>query len=98
MCSRKWLIPASLSDSYREPTLNMIAIVTEGRSASSVETTLAPVGASPGLKEGVRPAQDALDDGLSAEAVAAALYRVRAELDAGGAQGVSPPPPPSPSR
>jgi hypothetical protein len=59
---------------------------------------LAAGAASPALKQGVRRAQDALDDGLSAEAVAAALYQVRAELDAGGAQGVSPPPPPSPSR
>ena len=59
---------------------------------------LAAAAASPGLKQGVRRAQDALDDGLSAEAVAAALYQVRAEFDAGGAQGVSPPPPPSPSR
>jgi hypothetical protein len=51
--------------------------------------------ASPRLKQGLRRAQDALDDGLSAEAVAAALYQVRAELEAGGAQGVSPPPSPS---
>ena len=58
---------------------------------------LASAAASPRLKEGLRRAQDALDDGLSAEAVAAALYQVRAELEAGGAQGVSPPPP-SPSR
>ncbi len=56
---------------------------------------LAGAAASPTLKQGVRRAQDALDDGLSAEAVAAALYRVRGELDAGGAQGVSPPPSPS---
>lgn len=56
---------------------------------------LAAAAGSPTLKEGVRRAQDALDDGLSAEAVAAALYRVRAELEAGGAQGVSPPPSPS---
>ena len=56
---------------------------------------LAAAAASPGLKQGVRRAQDALDDGLSAEAVAAALYRVRAELEAGGPQGVSPPPSPS---
>jgi hypothetical protein len=56
---------------------------------------LAAVAASPTLKQGVRRAQDALDDGLSAEAVAAALYRVRADLEAGGAQGVSPPPSPS---
>ncbi len=57
--------------------------------------SLAAVAASATLKQGVRRAQDALDDGLSAEAVAAALYRVRADLDAGGAQGVSPPPSPS---
>jgi hypothetical protein len=56
---------------------------------------LAAAAASPALKQGVRRAQDALDDGLSAEAVAAALYRVRADLQAGGAQGVSPPPSPS---
>jgi hypothetical protein len=56
---------------------------------------LAAAAASPRLKQGVRKAQDALDDGLSAEAVAAALYQVRAELDAGGGQGVSPPPSPS---
>jgi hypothetical protein len=36
----------------------------------------APGGA---LREGIRRAQDALDDGLSAETVAAALYRVRAD-------------------
>ena len=55
---------------------------------------LASTAPSPTLKQGIRHAQDALDDGLSAEAVAAALYRVRAELEAGGAQL---PPPPSPS-
>jgi hypothetical protein len=59
---------------------------------------LASAAASPALKQGVRRAQDALDDGLSAEAVAAALYQVRAELGRGGAHGVSPPAPPSPSR
>jgi hypothetical protein len=60
---------------------------------------LAATAASARLKQGIRRAHDALDDGLSAEVVAAALYQVRAELDAGG-QGVSPPPPPpaSPSR
>ena len=31
------------------------------------------------LKDGIRRAQDALDDGLSAETLAAALYRVRAD-------------------
>ena len=56
---------------------------------------LAAAAATPRLKQGVRRAQDALDDGLSAEAVAAALYRVRADLAAGGGQGVSPPPSPS---
>ena len=50
----------------------------------------APAGA---LKDGVRRAQDALDDGLSAETVAAALYRVLAEL----LNGPQPPAPPSPS-
>jgi hypothetical protein len=34
----------------------------------------APLGA---LRDGIRDAQDALDDGRSAEAIAAALYRVR---------------------
>jgi hypothetical protein len=58
---------------------------------------LAAAATSPRLKQGVRRAQDALDDGLSAEAVAAALYQLRAELQAGGPQGVSPPPSP-PSR
>ena len=37
----------------------------------------APAGS---LREGLRRAQDALDDGLSAEMIAAALYRVRTEL------------------
>jgi hypothetical protein len=50
----------------------------------------APAGA---LREGIRRAQDALDDGLSAETVAAALYRVRAEW----LKGPQPPPPLSPS-
>ena len=50
----------------------------------------APVGV---LRDGIRRAQDALDDGLPAEAVAAALYRVRAEWVA----GLQPAPPPSPS-
>jgi hypothetical protein len=31
------------------------------------------------LRDGIRHAQDALDDGLSAETVAAALYRVRTD-------------------
>jgi hypothetical protein len=55
---------------------------------------LALAAPSSALKEGVRRAQDALDDGLSAEAVAAALYGVRTKLDAGTGQL---PPPPSPS-
>jgi hypothetical protein len=50
----------------------------------------APAGA---VKDGVRRAQDALDDGLSAEAVAAALYRVQADFLKG--PQASPPLPPS---
>ena len=56
-------------------------------------TALAAAAPSATLKQGVRRAQDALDDGLSAEAVAAALYGVRAELEAGGAQLPTPPSP-----
>ena len=55
---------------------------------------LAASAPTPALTRGVRRAQDALDDGLSAEAVAAELYGLRAELGAGGSQ-VSPPPSPS---
>src|SRR5438093_11124819 len=39
--------------------------------------SLASIAPNPALMAGVRRAQDALDDGLSAEALAAALYRVR---------------------
>lgn len=56
---------------------------------------MAALAPSPLLRQGVRRAQDALDDGLSAEAIAAALYRLRSEFEAGRAQ-VSPPPSPSP--
>ena len=35
---------------------------------------------TPSLRQAVRAAQDALDDGLSAETVAAELYRIRQEL------------------
>jgi hypothetical protein len=62
---------------------------------------LASAAASATLRQGVLRAQDALDDGLSAEAVLAALYGVRAELAAGGAQGSDGPSPPgrrSPNR
>jgi len=45
------------------------------------------------LRDGIRRAQDALDDGLSAETVAAALYRVRADCLNG--RQASPPPSPS---
>jgi hypothetical protein len=45
------------------------------------------------LKQGVRRAQDALDDGLSAEAVVAALYGVRTELAAGAQLSEVPSPP-----
>ena len=56
---------------------------------------LATAAPTPPLRTGVRRAQDALDDGLSAEAVAAALYRLRAEFEAGRPQDSEPP---SPSR
>src|SRR2546429_5213793 len=54
---------------------------------------LAAAAASPKLKQGVRQARDALDDGLSAEAVAAALYRGRAGPAHAGRLGGSPPRP-----
>ncbi len=50
----------------------------------------APAGA---VREGVRRAQDALDDGLPAEAIAATLYRVRADF----LNGLQPSAPLSPS-
>jgi len=56
-------------------------------------TALASSAPSLALRQGVRRAQDALDDGLSAEAVAAALYGVRAALRAGGGQLPAPPSP-----
>jgi hypothetical protein len=62
---------------------------------------LASTAPSPTLEQGVSRAQDALDDGLSAEAVVAALYSVRAELAAGGPQRSDAPSPPgrrSPNR
>jgi hypothetical protein len=62
---------------------------------------LASTAPSPALRQGVLRAQDALDDGLSAEAVVAALYGVRTVLAAGGAQRSDAPSPPgrrSPNR
>jgi hypothetical protein len=56
---------------------------------------LASSAPSAAVKDGVRRAQDALDDGLSAEAVAGALYGVRADFLKGPQAS---PPPPSPSR
>jgi len=53
--------------------------------------SLASIAPNPALMAGVRRAQDALDDGLSAEALAAALYGVRTDLDAGMAQDSLPP-------
>ena len=53
--------------------------------------SLASIAPTAALAVGVRHAQDALDDGLSAEALAAALYRVRADLDAGASQDSLPP-------
>src|SRR5207244_4888890 len=55
--------------------------------------SLASIAPTPALATGLRQAQDALDDGLSAEVVAAALYRVRAELEAEGPQESLPPSP-----
>ena len=43
------------------------------------------------LRRGLRRAQDALDDGLPAEAVAAELYRIDAEVRTAGDQGSRPP-------
>jgi hypothetical protein len=54
---------------------------------------LASAAPSPTLKQGVRRAQDALDDGLPAEALVAALYGVRAELAAAGQVSEVPSPP-----
>ncbi len=62
---------------------------------------LAAAAPSPTLRLGIRRAQDALDDGLSAETVVAALYGVRSEFAAGGAQRSAAPSPPgrrSPNR
>jgi hypothetical protein len=59
---------------------------------------LASAAPSPTLKQGVRRAQDALDDGLSAEAVVAALYGVRTELAAQLSEVPSPPGRRSPNR
>jgi hypothetical protein len=44
----------------------------------AILTSTAPTA---GLRRQLRRAQDALDDGLPAETVAAELYRVRSELD-----------------
>ena len=41
---------------------------------------LARAAPEPALRQRLRRAQDALDDGLSAETVAAELYRIRKEL------------------
>lgn len=57
----------------------------------AVLTSAAP---SVGLRRSLQRAQDALDDGLPAETVAAELYRVRSELDS-AAQESRPESPPS---
>ena len=57
--------------------------------------SLAAAAPNPQLRRSLRRAQDALDDGLPAEAVAAELYRIVAELRAGPGQDLRPP---SPSR
>lgn len=50
------------------------------------------------LRRSLRRAQDALDDGLPAEAVAAELYRIESEVSTATDQGSAPPPPSPPSR
>lgn len=52
---------------------------------------LASMSSVPLLKPGIREAQDALDDGLPAENVAAALYRVLAQVQRAGPQASGPP-------
>ena len=47
------------------------------------------------LHRSLRRAQDALDDGLPADAVAAELYRIEAEIIGPGSQDSGPPPSPS---
>ncbi|HEX3629237.1 MAG TPA: hypothetical protein VHW91_02100 [Candidatus Dormibacteraeota bacterium] len=58
-------------------------------------SVLASIAPTAGVRRGLRRAQDALDDGLSADAVAAELYRIRDELSSGGGYSGAPP---SPSR
>src|SRR5438067_13123972 len=53
--------------------------------------SLASIAPNPALMAGGRRAQAALDDGLSPEAPAAALYGVRTDLDARLAQDALPP-------
>lgn len=56
-------------------------------------TRLASVLPTPSLRPSIRQAQDALDDGLPAETVAAALYRLLAEVQRTRAQASWPPSP-----
>src|SRR2546423_14438250 len=55
--------------------------------------SLASIASTPALLAGVRHAQDALDDGLSAEVVAAALYRPGTAGEGGSPQPAFPPSP-----
>ena len=52
---------------------------------------LASMSRSPDVKRDVREAQDALDDGLPAETVAAALYRMLAQVQRAKPQASRPP-------
>ena len=65
----------------------------QSRELARALKSLASIAPTPALRAGVRHAQDALDDGLSAEVVAAALYRLRAEWEAGRPQASLPPSP-----
>src|SRR2546423_15638524 len=59
--------------------------------------SLASIAPTPALLAGVRHAQDALDDGLSAEVVAAPPYPLRPGWGAGSPPAALPPPPGRPS-
>jgi len=54
----------------------------QSRELAGALKSLASIAPTPALLAGIRRAQDALDDGLSAEVVAAALYRLRGEWEA----------------
>ena len=65
----------------------------QSRELARALKSLASIAPTATLLAGVRHAQDALDDGLSAEVVAATLYRLRAEPEASSPQTSLPPSP-----